>query len=259
MLEICKIRTNKSSPDLFNFYVISARHDMANDAGRATTCSWNFKAPWLQTERTKNEGPSEKMSFNGEQFENFKPRKPRNPIILWRTKQKNHKSLKAKTEHEPCTQEEINWSKIEKKHSERNCSNSARPELRSQGLICSTFTYSRLVMTWPMTLAGLPRAVANSKPHDYKQNVQKMKCPLKKWALTGNSLKFSNQENRGIQSSYEEQNKRTTKAWRQKLNMNHVLRKNLTEANLKKAFRIKLFELCKTRTKKSSPDLINFM
>ena len=42
-----------------------------NDAGRATTCGRNFKAPWLQTERTKNEKPSEKMSFNEEQFENL--------------------------------------------------------------------------------------------------------------------------------------------------------------------------------------------
>ena len=40
--------------------------------------------------------------------------------------------------------------------------------------------------------------------------------------------------------------------------MNHLARKKSTEAKLKKAFRIKLFELCKTRTEKSSPDLSNF-
>ena len=40
--------------------------------------------------------------------------------------------------------------------------------------------------------------------------------------------------------------------------MNHVAKRKLTEANLKKAIRIKLFELRKTRTKKSSPDLFNF-
>ena len=109
-----KTRTKKSSPDLFNFYVIWASHDLANYAGRATTWRRNFKARWLQTERTRNDGPSEKTSFNGEQFENFKPKKPRNPFILWRTKQKNHKTLKAKTEPEPCSQEENNWSKFEK-------------------------------------------------------------------------------------------------------------------------------------------------
>ena len=54
------------------------------------------------------------MSFNGEQFENFKPKKPKNPVIAWKTKQKNHKTPGAKTEQEPCSQEEIKWSKIEK-------------------------------------------------------------------------------------------------------------------------------------------------
>ena len=108
-----------------------------------------------------------------------------------------------------------------------------------------------------MTLEGLARAGATSKPHDYKQNVQKMKSILKKWALTGNSLKNTNQ-NQKIESSYGEQNKRTTRLWKHKLNMNHIARKKITEANLKKAFRMKLFELCKTRIKKSSPDLFNF-
>ena len=85
---------------------------MANDAGGATTCRRIFKAPWLQTERKKNERPPEKMSFNGEQFE--KQKKLKNPNILWRPKQHNHKTLKAKTEQEPCSQEEFNWSKNEK-------------------------------------------------------------------------------------------------------------------------------------------------
>ena len=86
-------------------------------------------------------------------------------------------------------------------------------------------------MTWPMTLTV-------SKPHDYKQNVQKMKGFLKKRALTGNSLKISNQKNQKLQSSYGEQNKRTTRPRRQKLNMKHLATKKLTEAKLKKAFRI---------------------
>ena len=139
MLKICKTRTKKSNADLLTFYVISSGHDMANDACRATTCRRNFTDPWLQTDCTKKEGSSEKMSSNGEQFENFKPK------------------------------------------------------------------------------------------------------------------------NQKIQSSHGEQNKRTTRYRKQKLNMNHVATNKLTEANLKKAFRIKLFEFCKTRTKKSSPDLFKFM
>ena len=47
---------------------------MANDAGRAIMCRRSFKAPSLQTERTKIEGPSKKTSFNGEQIEIFKPK-----------------------------------------------------------------------------------------------------------------------------------------------------------------------------------------
>ena len=137
LFELCKTRIKKWNPDLLTFYVISGGHDMANDAGRATTCRCNFKAPWLQTERTEREGPSEKLSFNGEQFENFEPK------------------------------------------------------------------------------------------------------------------------NQKIQSTYEEQ-QRTSRPQKQKLNMNHVARNKLTEAKLKKAFRIKLFEFCKTRTKKSSPDMFNF-
>ena len=98
---------------MFNFFVNSADHAMANDDDRATTSRRSFKAPWLQTERTKK-GPSEKTSFNGEQFSIFRTKKTKNSVIVRRTKQKNHKTLKAKTEHELCIQEEINWSKIEK-------------------------------------------------------------------------------------------------------------------------------------------------
>ena len=68
LFELWKTRSEKSSPDLFNFFVNSADHAMANDDDRTTMCRRSFKAPWLQTERRKNEGPSEKTSFNGEQF-----------------------------------------------------------------------------------------------------------------------------------------------------------------------------------------------
>ena len=64
LLELCKKRTKKSSPDMFKFYVILAGPDMVIDAGRATKCRQNFKAPSLQTKSTKNEGPFENMSFS---------------------------------------------------------------------------------------------------------------------------------------------------------------------------------------------------
>ena len=35
-------------------------------------------------------------------------KKSKIPVLAWRTKQKKHKTPKAKTEHAPCKQEEIN-------------------------------------------------------------------------------------------------------------------------------------------------------
>ena len=58
MLELCKTRAKKSSPDMFNFYVVLAGHDVVTDASRATRCRRIFKAPSLQTKITKKEGLS---------------------------------------------------------------------------------------------------------------------------------------------------------------------------------------------------------
>ena len=114
-------------------------------------------------------------------------------------------------------------------------------------------------MTWPVTLARLPRAGAISKPHDHKkQNVQKWRAFWKN-DFNGEQFQIFKPKSQNLQSSYGEQNKWSTRPQGQNLNMNHVDRKNLTEAKLKKAFRRKLFELCKTRTKFSSPHLIKFM
>ena len=99
LFELCKTRTKKTNPDLLIFYVISGGHDMGNDAGRATTCRSNLKDPWLQTERTKNEGPSEKVSFNGELVWKFQTNKSKNP---------NHR-MENKT-IEPRDPEGKNWT-----------------------------------------------------------------------------------------------------------------------------------------------------
>ena len=101
LFELCKTRTKKSSPDLFNFNVISAGHGVTNDDDRATTCRRNFKAPWLQTERTKKWGAFWKNELQRGTVWNFKTKKPKNPLLPWRTKQKNNKTPEAKPEHEP--------------------------------------------------------------------------------------------------------------------------------------------------------------
>ena len=59
-----------------------------------------------------------------------------------------------------------------------------------------------------MTPVGLPRAGAISKPHDYKQNVQKMKGLLRNWVLTGNSLKISNQKTKKTNHGMENKTKK---------------------------------------------------
>ena len=64
-------------------------------------------------------------------------------------------------------------------------------------------------MIWPMTLAGLPRAGAISKPHDYKQNVQKMNGLQKKWVLTGKQ--FEDFRQKKIKNSTPPMEKKTKK------------------------------------------------
>ena len=76
LLELCKTRAKESSPDMFNFYVVLAGHDMVTDAGRATTCRRKVKAPWLQTKVQKNEGPSEN-EFHKNRFSNSDEKKVR--------------------------------------------------------------------------------------------------------------------------------------------------------------------------------------
>ena len=65
LLELGKTRTKKSSPGMFNFYVVLAGHDNVTDAGRATTSRRKFKAPSLQTKSTKHAVPSENRGYNG--------------------------------------------------------------------------------------------------------------------------------------------------------------------------------------------------
>ena len=57
-MELCKNRTEKSSLDLLNFYLISTGYDMVNDTDISTTCRSKFKAPPKKT--TKCEVPLRK-------------------------------------------------------------------------------------------------------------------------------------------------------------------------------------------------------
>ena len=96
LFELCKARSKKWNPYLLTFYVVSGGHEIAKDAGRATTYRRNFKAPWLQTERTKNEGSSEKLSFNAETVWNFQTNESRNSSHRMKTKTKEPQAPEGK-------------------------------------------------------------------------------------------------------------------------------------------------------------------
>ena len=63
--ELGKTRSKKSSPDMFNLYVVLTSHDTVTVFGRASIFGLNFNFPSIQTKITKNEGPFENMGFNG--------------------------------------------------------------------------------------------------------------------------------------------------------------------------------------------------
>ena len=99
---------------MFIFYVVLTGYDMVTDAGRATTCRRNFKAPSLQTNITKIEGPPENMGFDGEMFEDFRQKKSRNTFLTFQKNQGNTRLLNTTIEIGPCKQEEVKRRKIGK-------------------------------------------------------------------------------------------------------------------------------------------------
>ena len=53
LLEVCKTRAKKSSPDVFTFFVDLAGHDMVRDTDRSTTCWSRSRAPPLEKKGQK--------------------------------------------------------------------------------------------------------------------------------------------------------------------------------------------------------------
>ena len=75
LLELCKTRAKKLSPDMFNFYVVLGGHNKTSDTCRVTTCRLIRKARSLKTKCTKNEGPFENMSFSKKTVWRFQRKK----------------------------------------------------------------------------------------------------------------------------------------------------------------------------------------
>ena len=236
VFELCKTRSKKSNPDLFNFYVISAGHDMAIDAGSATTCRRNFKAPWLETERTKNEGRFKKVSFNGKS--------------IWRFQTKNFKNSTPPTENKT--------KNLKKAFRIKLCELCKATSKKS-----SPYLFNFYVISANHDMAnGAGRATTcrrKFKAPWLQTERTKNEGPSKKMCFNGETVwRFQTKKVQKFHSSQGEQNKRSTTPQGRKLNIKQVATTKLTEAKLKKAFRIKLFELCKTTTKQSSPDLFEF-
>ena len=88
-------------------------------------------------------------------------------------------------------------------------------------------------MTWSLTLSGLPRAGANSKPHDFKQKVQKTKGFPKTWVLTGKQFKdFRRKKNKFLAQT--KQLRERHGPLMQQMKMELLTSKNSTQQNLEK-------------------------
>ena len=130
--ELCKNRSKKSNPDMFNFYVVLTSHDTVTDVGRAPTFRRNFNSSLLQTKSTKNERPFENMDFNGKPVWRFQTERRTETIFSTFQKEPNGKQRTLQVSIHHCSRKKVRV-KIEKTWKER--------ELRWKPLeICKTRT-----------------------------------------------------------------------------------------------------------------------
>ena len=106
--------------------------------------------------------------------------------------------------------------------------------------------------------AGLPRAGANSKLHNYKQKWQKMKDLPKLRVSTWKPFEDFRRKKRTktLFSTFQKQPSGKQGPWARQLNK--ALVKSKLNKTRKKAFSSKLLELGKTRTNNASPHMFNF-
>ena len=114
LLELGKTRTKKAGPDLSNFYVIMAGHDMVSNASRATTCRCKFNAPSLQTRSKKTKDIPKIWVSTWKPFEDFRWKEKKCISSLDQRTPWNKRPFMANFDCLPRTQEEINkknWKK----------------------------------------------------------------------------------------------------------------------------------------------------
>ena len=90
-------------------------------------------------------------------------------------------------------------------------------------------------MTWSLMLAGRPRAGPNSKPHDFKQKVQKTKGFPKTWVLTGKQVEdFRRKKNTFLAQTKQLREKHGPLMQQMKMEHLFVTSKNSTQHNLER-------------------------
>ena len=92
---------------MLNFYLVSAARHMVTDNDSSTTCRSKFKARSLKKTQ-KNKDPPKTWVSSNNRLKLSDKKKSKTPDLAWRTKQRNHKTPRAKTKEEPCSQEEKN-------------------------------------------------------------------------------------------------------------------------------------------------------
>ena len=99
---------------MFNFYVVSAGHDMVTGTGRATTCGRKFKAPWLQTKVQKMKDLPKTWVLTGKSSNISHEKKIKYTSSIDQTTPWNTRSLNKANYDGPCNQEEMNYRRNEK-------------------------------------------------------------------------------------------------------------------------------------------------
>ena len=74
-MELCKTRTKKSSPDIFNFYVVSAGHGMVTDAGKKKNVQAQVQRPMITNKVQKMKDLPKTWVLTENQFKDFRRKK----------------------------------------------------------------------------------------------------------------------------------------------------------------------------------------
>ena len=160
LLELCKTRAKKLSPDMFNFYVVLAGPDTAGIPHKGK----NSK-PHPYKKSTKIEGPSENMGFNGK--------------TVWRFQTKRTKTLIPNFQKTPVGHQDptaINWIsplytvRITQRKTWKKAFISKLLELcKTRTKKSSPDMFNFYVVLAGRDTAGIPHKGKNSKPHHYKK------------------------------------------------------------------------------------------